>query len=811
MPWLTGRSYCVTSQRSLITCLDSVVQKIQGGVVIHFEKFGPDPQPITPEETADTSDKENVTGSILSGALTRFAPHDQDSNSDPVNPTTNGDVDSKSNWTSCRKLIYVQRSAQKGYSVGHWPIPESFWPDLNCPSLPPRTAHPQVKFSCVDTVPMVIDSLPFDKYELEPSPLTRVILNRKAAHVAWQCFVTNSGKGSEIGSPFAYLKASSNLSCVNLFVLPYDYPKLLPLLDELLKSHNMKPSREWKAKFDLYMQNLPLYYAPPLKRALQRLGLPATLVPDTYEIVMSPSVMNYLKRVKNQAKTEYDKSCGSVGYIKAPTSEVIRVANAPKTKKILDMALVCNFSHDRFSGIKSDLNEFQGFHARTKDKFSDTKSQSYRNAYDINRHELLDQIQRMRMNFLLPPAQIRMQDEDQMHSLPVAQMGNYQEYLKRIPPPLRELESAPVRQHMFGNPFKIDKKGSGVSMVDEADVDLLNENSGPLPPRSPKRANPGAVGSTIINGGPNRNKRKPGPIPKDLNYRPSSPTPPSSPSDSNQSNSGQSNSSLIASDITEDIEMSGVPILESESLTGGDDEVFNEAKGDSIISLTPSNSESESEYDSDKMEVEPMATTSDDSNVVISNGTHEEDDDVEEVYSLIRKGNHNIEYVPEHDTSGAMIQRSQSFTYAKSNGSVSTPTLSNHVYLNGDATNTRVKWSPEETQIKKEMINIAKRPGKACYKDLSDRLEAMADNAFRSHLLYEIKDAARRFKRKQLINYLNQKFSGPGHHHRHLSNNFHHHPSSSSTHQTGLKASSSLDVQHHQKLTKTSMLKEYAG
>lgn len=44
-----------------------------------------------------------------------------------------------------------------------------------------------------------------------------------------------------------------------------------------------------------------------------------------------------------------------------------------------------------------------------------------------------------------------------MHSMPVSQMGNYQEYLKRMPSPLREVESTPVRQHMFGNPFKIDK------------------------------------------------------------------------------------------------------------------------------------------------------------------------------------------------------------------------------------------------------------------------------------------------------------------------------------------------------------------
>lgn len=38
-------------------------------------------------------------------------------------------------------------------------------------------------------------------------------------------------------------------------------------------------------------------------------------------------------------------------------------------------------------------------------------------------------------------------------------MGNYQEYLKQIPSPLRELDpDQPRRLHTFGNPFKLDKK-----------------------------------------------------------------------------------------------------------------------------------------------------------------------------------------------------------------------------------------------------------------------------------------------------------------------------------------------------------------
>lgn len=37
-------------------------------------------------------------------------------------------------------------------------------------------------------------------------------------------------KQSDLGQPFGYLKASTTLTCVNLFVMPYNYPVLLPLL-----------------------------------------------------------------------------------------------------------------------------------------------------------------------------------------------------------------------------------------------------------------------------------------------------------------------------------------------------------------------------------------------------------------------------------------------------------------------------------------------------------------------------------------------------------------------------------------------------
>ena len=125
-----------------------------------------------------------------------------------------------------------------------------------------------------------------------------------------------------------------------------------------------------------------------------------------------------------------------------------------------------------------------------------------RNAYDINRQQLVDQVTRMRANFLQSNViGTRLQDQgmffllplqfsnfkeqvkllmhivpqclnkyneqavnllyfvfsESLHNVAIGTMGNYQDYLKRMPSPLREIENTPVRQHMFGNPFKVNK------------------------------------------------------------------------------------------------------------------------------------------------------------------------------------------------------------------------------------------------------------------------------------------------------------------------------------------------------------------
>uniref|UniRef100_A0A3B3ZIM0 VWFA domain-containing protein n=1 Tax=Periophthalmus magnuspinnatus TaxID=409849 RepID=A0A3B3ZIM0_9GOBI len=440
-----GRSYSVLTQRMLNQCLESLVQKVQSGVVINFEKTGPDPPPLGEGEP----------------------------------------------WHSCHKLIYVRPNPKTGVPVGHWPIPESFWPDQNSPTLPPRTAHPVVRFSCVDCEPMVIDKLPFDKYELEPSPLTQYVLERKSPHMCWQVFVGSSSKQSDLGHPFGYLKASTTLTCVNLFVMPYNYPVLLPLLDDLFKVHKLKPNLKWRQAFEMYLKTMPPYYLLPLKKAMRMMGAP-NLIADNLDCGLSYSVISYLKKLSQQAKMESDRLIVSVGK-KAPQETRIKVKNHSSA---LSLAHRRDFKQ-LLQGITgegplrvNDINfkEFAGFQIGLLNK--DVKPQAYRNAYDIPRRNLLDQLTRMRSNLLRTSQKlIRGQDEDYLHTIPVAQMGNYQEYLKMMPSPLREIDpDQPKRLHTFGNPFKQDKKGM---MIDEADEFVAG-------PQNKKRVNSGDSMSSSV-------------------------------------------------------------------------------------------------------------------------------------------------------------------------------------------------------------------------------------------------------------------------------------------------------------------------
>ncbi|KAM9193217.1 LOW QUALITY PROTEIN: integrator complex subunit 6-like [Mergus octosetaceus] len=170
-----------------------------------------------------------------------------------------------------------------------------------------------------------------------------------------------------------------------------------------------------------------------------------------------------------QTKIESEQIIGSVGK-KVPQEIGIKVKNPSSGLSLVhsrDFKQLLQGVTGESSLRLAEMNvkEFAAFHIGLLNK--DLKPQAFRNAYGTPRHNLLAQLTRIRTNLLKTLRHIVGQGEDCLHSVPVAQMGNYQEHMKMMPSPLREIDpDQPKRLHTFGIPFKEDKKGM---MIDEAD------------------------------------------------------------------------------------------------------------------------------------------------------------------------------------------------------------------------------------------------------------------------------------------------------------------------------------------------------
>lgn len=47
--------------------------------------------------------------------------------------------------------------------------------------------------------------------------------------------------------------------------MPYNYPVLLPLLDDFFKIHRLKVVPEWRSHFQNYLRTVPAYYCQVIK------------------------------------------------------------------------------------------------------------------------------------------------------------------------------------------------------------------------------------------------------------------------------------------------------------------------------------------------------------------------------------------------------------------------------------------------------------------------------------------------------------------------------------------------------------------
>uniref|UniRef100_A0A182THZ6 VWFA domain-containing protein n=1 Tax=Anopheles melas TaxID=34690 RepID=A0A182THZ6_9DIPT len=539
-----GRSYKIKSHYVLNQCIESLVQKVQPGVVIHFDQL------------------------IANGG--------------------DGGGAAELQFQSTKRMIYVpkQHPSQKTFPVGYWPIPEPYWPDPKLTSLPPRDAHPKIKIisPCCDE-PQVLRNFPIDKYELEASPLTLQILSKKESNKVWPLIVSTGMQGE---MPFGYLKPNSTLPIVHLYVLPYNYQMLLPLINDLFHKFNLNPPNDWVYKFTNYVKTIPQYYCPFLRRALATTpNVPYQLVqyilPENLDSYLCPAVANYLKQMKNTAKQDQENLCLRVlKQLKQPKPAYHQLETAKLTggQQLKRDIVTHPMLKDTFTKMHMEIASFDSYTIVIPSIIQTAATKNYRNPYDIPRRDLIDEIARMRENFFhLPTSGIHVFTKDSGHCLPISDMGNYQEYLKNKETPLRELEPTNVRQHMFGNPYKKDKN---MVMVDEADLnDLAPMKASGLPGPHPGSSH---MKKSLEQGTVTRltRKRKAGPIRKDYVFKRSA---------MELASSSSSSSSSASGSLSGDESSIGDPLMTDDEsgseLSGSGSDTEDDTEGCLVMALDP--------------------------------------------------------------------------------------------------------------------------------------------------------------------------------------------------------------------------------
>ncbi|KAK6728448.1 hypothetical protein RB195_005840 [Necator americanus] len=514
-----GRSFLLQSHKLIGPMVDQIVQAIQlNGIIVRFEC----------PTLASVREGNEDTMSDRDKARLRLRNHME------TRPLT---------------LVYVKGLGGRP-PTGHWPIPEAFWHDrIEKGQLPPRRAHPCIVFS-IDAVPSptIQTDLPFDKYQLEPSPVVEYILDRHpstSTNMCYQVFVRSSSRTEGVGKPFGYLKAASNGQMVNLIIMPYNYPVIVQLLEEYKNDPRVRNGGNWRARLDRYVEAMPPYYLTPLRNAFTKMKMEPGLLDErgvSLSQVYPAQLLNYLNDLKTQGKEEFEKICTTLSVLLQQNMVPLPMVPVEQLQYVLfpkDLQPQSIRMKDRIA--RRDRREQETIRDPETElarmRISPQRMQlhihlceprlrapagcRFKNPFIAPALELVGQLPRLRANLDMtlrdstiavldggpPGVDLKLHNSDELHQLPIAQMGNYEEYIKGLAAvgkgPLRPVEPTPVRTHAFGNPFKTDKKSLAIDEVGEG---MVGANAAVPTAKESRRERKGAEGV----GRPP--KRKPGPV-----------------------------------------------------------------------------------------------------------------------------------------------------------------------------------------------------------------------------------------------------------------------------------------------------------
>jgi len=211
-----------------------------------------------------------------------------------------------------------------------------------------------------------------------------------------------------------------------------------------------------------------------LKNALTRWNL-SHLIPDNIESGFSYGLNSYLQNLVQQSTLEDERKEAVLNSIRSQTSSNPDIQNnirqrIPDVKDNDDIKIVNVDYKPLLSLDEIEMKESESEITSLPSK--DTTNALPTNVFDIERGRLLNEIARLRENLFSNRYSKKINIENK-HNLPISDMGDFHELLKKNPPLRDVLPPVFERKHQFGNPFikkssKSNKIISKLMSVDEA-------------------------------------------------------------------------------------------------------------------------------------------------------------------------------------------------------------------------------------------------------------------------------------------------------------------------------------------------------
>ena len=325
----------------------------------------------------------------------------------------------------------------------------------------PREAHPTLVCMCKQSDIIVPASLSADVYDLECPALAMLMRNQSAS-----CWVLHAADAEQQQlEPIGFVKLSKH-GMLTVEILPWRFPALIPIIEGIASESGASlhaPPVKWRRMMDSYCASCPPYYYGQLRAVLRTIGMCTSLVPEPKNLIITGVHAQTLAHIRQLSRVAQEREVANAN---ASTAALIRRADAGKGGSRAEQANpVCS-------------------------------ARIFTAPLDIPRDELISQVALFSMRLgtghkdnkaaavTVAKALGKLERDVAIHSVPVADMGDYLETsIRKAPPRDPRLDDSQQRSPHFGNPFNplrsAHRSASGGS-ADELDEDEAASERGLL-------------------------------------------------------------------------------------------------------------------------------------------------------------------------------------------------------------------------------------------------------------------------------------------------------------------------------------------